>query len=51
MNESRLQKLIDAKLKTLKVEKDPFIRKRKLQVYLEQKGFEKNLVIRETKDY
>jgi regulatory protein len=39
-----LQKLFDQKLKTLKGEKNIFIKKRKLQDYLMQKGFETNLV-------
>ena len=39
-----LQKLFDAKLKTLKSEKNIFIKKRKLQDYLLQKGFEGELV-------
>jgi regulatory protein len=43
-----LQKLIEAKLKILNAVKDPFIKKRKLQAYLEQRGFEKSLVLEET---
>lgn len=39
-----LQKLFDQKLKTLKAEKNIFIKKRKLQDHLMQKGFEANLV-------
>lgn len=39
-----LQKLADQKLKTLKAEKNIFIKKRKLQDHLLQKGFEINLV-------
>ena len=39
-----LQKLFDQKLKTLKTEKNIFIKKRKLQDHLLQKGFEANLV-------
>ena len=39
-----LQKLFDQKLKTLKGEKNIFIKKRKLQDCLIQKGFETNLV-------
>jgi regulatory protein len=39
-----LDKLFDEKLKTLKNEKNIFIRKRKLQDYLLQKGFEAELV-------
>jgi len=40
----RLQKLFDEKLKTLKSEKNLFIKKRKLQDYLMQKGYETDLV-------
>ena len=39
-----LQKLFDEKLKTLKAEKNVFIKKRKLQDHLIQKGFEFDLV-------
>lgn len=39
-----LQKLFDQKLKTLKSERNIFIKKRKLQDHLMQKGFETNLV-------
>ncbi len=39
-----LQKLFDEKLKTLKSEKNIFIKKRKLQDYLLQKGFETDLI-------
>jgi len=39
-----LEKLFDQKLKTLKAEKNIFTKKRKLQDYLVQKGFETNLV-------
>lgn len=39
-----LQKHFEAKLKTLKSEKNIFIKKRKLQDYLMQKGFESNLI-------
>ncbi len=39
-----LQKLANQKLKTLKAEKNIFIKKRKLQDHLLQKGFEINLV-------
>ncbi len=39
-----LQKLFDQKLKTLKGEKNIFIKKRKLQDFLMQKGFETDLV-------
>ena len=38
------QKLFDLKLKILKAEKNIFTRKRKLQDYLMQKGFESDLV-------
>jgi regulatory protein len=40
-----LQKLAEQKLKTLKGEKNIFIKKRKLQDYLLQKGYEINLII------
>ena len=39
-----LQKLFDQKLKTLKIEKNIFIKKRKLQDHLIQKGFEADLI-------
>ncbi len=39
-----LQKLFEEKLKTLKSEKNIFIKKRKLQDYLLQKGFETDLI-------
>ena len=39
-----LQKLFEQKLKTLKAEKNIFIKKRKLQDYLIQKGFETALI-------
>ena len=39
-----LQKLFEVKLKTLKSEKNIFIKKRKLQDYLLQRGFEVGLV-------
>lgn len=39
-----LEKLFDEKLKTLRSEKNIFIKKRKLQDYLLQKGFETELV-------
>ncbi len=39
-----LQKLAEQKLKTLKSEKNIFIKKRKLQDYLLQKGYESELV-------
>lgn len=44
--EQTLQKLYTAKLKTLKSETNHFIRKRKLQDYLMQKGYEVNLITR-----
>ena len=40
----KLQKLFDAKLKTLKTEKNIFNKKRKLQSYLLQKGYESALI-------
>lgn len=40
-----LQKLYEQKLKTLKTEKNIFIKKRKLQDHLLQKGFETGLVM------
>ena len=39
-----LQKLVEQKLKTLKAEKNIFIKKRKLQDHLMQKGFEAVLI-------
>ena len=42
--EQTLHKLFTAKLKTLKSETNQFIRKRKLQDYLLQKGYERNLI-------
>ena len=39
-----VQKLFDQKLKTLKAEKSIFVKKRKLQDYLMQKGFETSVV-------
>ncbi len=42
--EKCLQKLADQKLKTLKSEKNIFIKKRKLQDFLLQRGFENDLV-------
>jgi regulatory protein len=39
-----LQQHFDAKLKTLKSEKNIFIKKRKLQIHLMQKGFETDLI-------
>ena len=41
-----LQKLFDEKLRTLKSEKNIFIKKRKLQDHLMQKGFESEIVRR-----
>ena len=41
-----LTKLFEQKLKTLKAEKNVFIRKRKLQEHLMQKGFETDLIRR-----
>lgn len=41
-----IQKLFDRKLKTLKGEKNIFIKKRKLQDHLIQKGFEHGLVMK-----
>jgi regulatory protein len=42
----QLQKLFDQKLKILKPEKNIFIKKRKLQYHLLQKGFETDLIRR-----
>lgn len=42
--EKTLHKLAEQKLKTLKSEKNIFIRTRKLQDYLLQKGYESNLI-------
>ena len=42
----QLQKLFDQKLKTLKPEKNIFIKKRKLQDHLLQKGYEADLIRR-----
>lgn len=42
--EKQLQKLYDEKLKTLKLEKNIFIKKRKLQDYLMQKGYEVDMI-------
>ncbi|MGC4100996.1 regulatory protein RecX [Ferruginibacter sp.] len=39
-----LQKLLDDKLKTLKSEKNIFIKKRKLQDFLLQRGFEQEYI-------
>lgn len=47
--ESTLQKLSAQKLKTLKSEKNIFTKKRKLQDFLLQKGFESDLVREEVK--
>ena len=41
---STLEKLASEKLRTLRTEKNPLIKKRKLQVYLLQKGYESSLV-------
>ncbi|MDP4283095.1 MAG: regulatory protein RecX [Bacteroidota bacterium] len=43
------QKLADQKLKTLKSEKNIFVKKRKLQDFLLQKGYESDLVSNELK--
>jgi regulatory protein len=42
--EKTLQKLFDEKLRTLKSEKNIFIKKRKLQDHLMQKGYETDLI-------
>jgi regulatory protein len=42
--EKTFEKLVEQKLKTLKSEKNIFVKKRKLQDYLLQKGFENDLV-------
>lgn len=42
--EKAFQKLAEEKLKTLRSEKNLFIKKRKVQQYLLQKGFEGNLI-------
>jgi regulatory protein len=42
--EATLQKLAEDKKRTLKSEKNIFIKKRKLQDYLRQKGFESDLI-------
>lgn len=42
--EKTFQKLAEQKLKTLKKEKNTFVRKRKLQDFLLQKGFETDLI-------
>jgi regulatory protein len=38
------QKLVEQKMKTLKSEKNIFVKKRKLQDFLLQKGFENNFI-------
>lgn len=47
--ESTLQKLAEQKIKTLKSEKNIFIKKRKLQDFLLQRGFENEYVREEVK--
>jgi regulatory protein len=42
--EKTFQKLVQQKVKNLKVEKNIFIKKRKLQDFLLQKGFETNMI-------
>ena len=42
--QEKMEKLATAKLKTLKSEKNIFIKKRKLQSYLTQKGYESMLI-------
>lgn len=42
--ENTFQKLVEQKLKTLKSEKNIFIKKRKLQDFLLQKGFENEMI-------
>jgi regulatory protein len=42
--QEKMEKLAAAKLKTLKSEKNIFIKKRKLQLYLTQKGYESMLI-------
>ena len=42
--EKTFQKLVEQKLKTLKAEKNIFIKKRKLQDFLLQKGFENEMI-------
>ena len=39
-----LKKLADSKVRSLKSEKNIFVKKRKLQLYLQQKGFEMDLI-------
>ena len=46
----RLEKLLDEKAKTLKSEKNIFIKKRRLQDYLMQKGYEIDLIRRTIED-
>lgn len=48
--EKKLQQLFDQKLKTLKAEKNFFIKKRKLQDFLIQRGFETSLINKLLKD-
>lgn len=48
--EKKLQQLFDQKLKTLKSEKNIFIKKRKLQDFLIQRGFETSLINKLLKD-
>lgn len=48
--EKKLQQLFDQKLKTLKSEKNIFIKKRKLQDFLIQRGFENSLINKLLKD-
>jgi regulatory protein len=48
--EKKLQQLFDQKLKTLKAEKNIFIKKRKLQDFLMQRGFETSLINKLLKD-
>ncbi len=48
--EKKLEQLFDQKLKTLKAEKNIFIKKRKLQDFLMQRGFETSLINKLLKD-
>lgn len=48
--EKKLQQLFDQKLKTQKAEKNIFIKKRKLQDFLMQRGFEASLINKLLKD-
>ncbi len=48
--EKKLQQLFDQKLKTQKAEKNIFIKKRKLQDFLMQRGFETSLINKLLKD-